>query len=57
MFEPPAYARSRPDALLGRRHVNVAAAALANKNARIAWALLTRDEVYTANRQGLAAAQ
>ena len=44
-------------ALLGRRHVNVAAAALANKNARIAWALLTRNEMYAANRQGLAAAQ
>jgi transposase len=44
-------------ALLGRRPVNVAAAALANKNARIAWALLTRGEVYAASRQSLAAAQ
>jgi transposase len=29
-----------------RRHPNVAAVALANKNARIAWALLARGEVY-----------
>jgi transposase len=29
--------------LLGRRNKNVAAVALANKNARIAWALLARD--------------
>jgi transposase len=32
--------------LLGRRNVNVAAVALANKNARIAWALLARDQQY-----------
>jgi transposase len=38
-------------ALLGRRHVNVAAAALANKNARIAWALLRRGEIYLPIRQ------
>ena len=39
-------------ALLGRRHVNVAAAALANKNARIAWALLThrRKHIRRQNR-------
>jgi transposase len=43
--------------LLGRRHVNVAAAALANKNARIAWALLTRHEIYVPARQLLSAAQ
>jgi transposase len=43
-------------ALLGRKHVNVAAAALANKNARIAWALLTRQEAYTPTRQVLSAA-
>lgn len=30
--------------LLNRRHQNVAAVALANKNARIVWALLTREE-------------
>jgi transposase len=29
-----------------RRHLNVAAVALANKNARIAWALLTRQQTY-----------
>lgn len=29
-----------------RRHLNVAAVALANKNARIAWALLARDQSY-----------
>jgi hypothetical protein len=30
-------------ALIGRRNVNVAAVALANKNARIAWVLLAHD--------------
>ena len=43
--------------LLGRRHVNVAAAALANKNARIAWALLTREEPYMPARQVHSAAR
>lgn len=32
--------------LCGRRHKNVAAVALANKNARIAWALLTKETDY-----------
>ena len=32
--------------LCGRRHNNVAAVALANKNARIAWALLTKETDY-----------
>lgn len=32
--------------LIARRNKNVAAVALANKNARIAWALLARDEAY-----------
>jgi hypothetical protein len=35
--------------------VNIAAAALANKNARIAWALLTRGETYMPTRQLLSA--
>lgn len=35
--------------LIGRRNANVAAVALANKNARIAWALLARDRQYQAN--------
>jgi len=34
--------------LIGRRHKNVAAVALANKNARIAWALLAHDRDYQA---------
>jgi len=33
-----------PNKLLNRRSKNVAAVALANKNARIVWALLTREE-------------
>lgn len=33
-------------ALAARRHVNIATVALANKNARIAWALLSREEDY-----------
>ena len=32
-----------------RRHPNVVAVALANKNARIAWSLLTSDTVYDAS--------
>jgi hypothetical protein len=32
--------------LLARRHCNIAACALANKNARIVWALLTHDRDY-----------
>lgn len=32
--------------LIGRRNANVAAIALANKNARIVWALLARDRDY-----------
>lgn len=35
--------------LIGRRNANVAAVALANKNARIAWALLARDRQYRAD--------
>ena len=31
-----------------RRPVNVATVALANKNARIAWALMVRNEAYQA---------
>jgi transposase len=36
-------------ALVARRNKNVAAVALANKNARIMWALLTHDRDYRAN--------
>ncbi|PSW78587.1 IS110 family transposase, partial [Photobacterium damselae] len=32
------------------RNTNVAAVALANKNARILWALLTKGEEYQANK-------
>ncbi len=35
--------------LLGRRHVNVATVALANKNARTAWALLAHDREFQAD--------
>jgi transposase len=34
------------DALLSRRHINVAVVALANKNARIAWALLRHGDTF-----------
>ena len=37
------------DGLKGRAHVNVAAVAMANKLARIAWAVLTKGERYRAN--------
>ena len=46
-------ARTRPDRaqtwlgrLVGRRHHNVAAVAMANKNARLAWALLSSRKAY-----------
>lgn len=35
-----------PDGLKERAHVNVAAVAMANKLARIAWAMLTKGERY-----------
>lgn len=41
--------------LIGRRHPNVAAVALANKNARIAWALLAHERNYQAGYQLTAA--
>jgi len=42
--------------LLRRRPVNVAAVAVANKNARTIWALLTRGESFSGYRSGEAAA-
>ena len=41
--------------LIGRRHKNVAAVALANKNARIVWALLAHDRDYQADYAASAA--
>ena len=41
--------------LIGRRHKNVAAVALANKNARIVWALLAHDRHYQAKYAPVAA--
>ena len=40
--------------LASRRPVNVAATALAHKNARIVWALITRGEIYRPERMGTA---
>ena len=40
------YAQSWLARLIGRRHPNVAAVALANKNARVVWALLKHDRNY-----------
>jgi transposase len=40
--------------LVGRRHQNVAAVALANKNARIIWALLAHDREYKTDFQSAA---
>ena len=40
--------------VMGRRHKNVAAVALANKNARIVWALLAHDRKYTPDYAPLA---
>jgi transposase len=41
--------------LVKRRHPNIAAVALANKNARIVWALLRHDRNYDARYQAIAA--
>jgi transposase len=43
------------NALLERRHKNVVIVALANKNARMAWAVLRHDREYDAGWPGLAA--
>ena len=32
--------------LLGRRHFNVATVALANKTARVAWAVMSTEQTY-----------
>jgi transposase len=40
--------------MLTRRHSNIVACAVANKFARIAWAVLTRHTIYDAERLGLA---
>ncbi len=40
--------------VMGRRNTNVAAVALANKNARIVWALLAHDREYTVDYAPLA---
>jgi transposase len=34
------------DGLMARRHMNVATVALANKSARVAWALMARESIY-----------
>ncbi len=39
------------NAVSARRHKNIAAVALANKNARMAWALLAKGEAYRADKQ------
>jgi transposase len=52
----PGYAESWLGRLLARRHKNIAACALANHNARVAWALLTHDRRYEASYARLQAA-
>jgi len=49
------YAESWLGRLVGRRHPNVAAVALANKNARIVWALLKYDRDYQPHYKASAA--
>jgi transposase len=49
------YAESWLARLMGRRNKNVAAVALANKNARIVWALLAQARTYQANYRAIAA--
>ena len=51
----PNYEASWLAGLLKRRHPNVAAVALANKNARIVWALLRHDRNYDPDYKALTA--
>jgi transposase len=51
----PNYEASWLAGLLKRRHPNVAAVALANKNARVLWALLRHDRTYDAGYRASAA--
>lgn len=51
----PNYEASWLAGLLKRRHPNVAAVALANKNARVVWALLRHDRTYDARYRASAA--
>jgi transposase len=51
----PNYEASWLAGLLKRRHPNVAAVALANKNARVVWALLRHDRTYDAGYRASAA--
>jgi transposase len=52
----PGYEHSWLGRLLARRHKNIVACALANHNARVAWALLARDHRYEAARAAVQAA-
>ena len=48
---------TRPDwleALLARRPTNVVLVAMANKTARVVWAMLTRNETFQPDRQAVA---
>lgn len=49
MGQNPPQANSWLARLLARRHKNVATVALANKNARIVWALLVHDREFRAD--------
>ena len=53
----PGYAGCWLAGVLQRRHKNVAAVALANKNARIAWALLAHDREYASGYTPTASAR
>jgi hypothetical protein len=46
---------SRPATLKGRRHTNIAIVAMANKIARIAYAVMTSGKPYDSGRGALAA--
>lgn len=54
--QKPGYSESWLGRLLTRRHKNIAACALANHNARVAWALLAHDREYEANHMAAQAA-
>ena len=51
----PGYAQSWLGRLIARRHTNIAVCALANRNARVVWALLKHDRQYRADYAAQAA--
>jgi len=55
ILKPTHFALTPPlEALLARRPTNVVMVAMANKTARVVWAMLSRGEAYEPNRRAAA---